>query len=181
MSRLILRRQITQSVPETAGTWFSDAFVDTQLAWANAQKCFPEFFRGDLGLSVQFVNEGLFKDIKRHTGELPNCDHYRTDEYVGVAIRHMIPGKPVNDGDKLFTSTSYDSGGIAMYEICVMTMESIRTIVRHLLYTMETETTPFDYNYEEAVDCILTTGTFLILPHDYDNVRARESSPRPVR
>ena len=181
MSRPSLQRQTTQSDPDPARNWLSDVYFDAHLAWDNAQKCFPEFFRGDIGFFVLHVTEELLQDIERHTGERPNLEHYRKNEYVGVARRHMIFGTPVHAGDKLFTMTSYDGGAIAMYEICIMAIESIRTIVRHLLYTTDILNTSVPYNCEEIVSFIITTGSIPTVPDNFDNDHARESSPRPVR
>jgi len=172
-----LQRQTTQSVPNTSGTWVSDIYHDATFAWANARKCFPEFFFGDIVFTVERAGEDVFQEMERHNGEVPKTEMYR-NRYVGVARRHFIDGEPLQIGDKLFTATSYDTPRIALFEICVMAIESIRTVIRHLLYSMDT---PVYYNYEDAIDSIVYRGIMPTVLDNSDNVHARESSPRPVR
>lgn len=179
MSKPQLQRQITQSGPTAGTTWLSDLFLNVCDSWANAKRCFPEFFRGDIAFKTLLVSDDLMYKIGLHNGVMPDLSVYRENEFVGIALRHKMDGQPERIGDNLYTPMSFESPGIAMGEICLMAREGIRGMIRHILYS--TGYLDRHQNIEEFVDHILNYGNIPNDPDDLDNDHVRVSSPHPVR
>lgn len=157
MSHPSLTRQTTQSGFNPASSWLADLYALVNASWKNAQRCFPEFFRGDIEIDTIEVRPG---------------------SYIGIAKRHKVPGEPQLSINNLETVISFETPGIALGEICLMAREAIHTMIRHLLYCSNLQ---FDISYEEAALYVAQFGRLPTAQDDSDSDHVRVLSPRPVR
>lgn len=157
MSQPFLNRQTTQTGLNPASSWLADLYVLVNNSWNNAQKCFPEFFRGDIEIDTVELRPGA---------------------YIGVAKRHKVPGEPQLSINNLETVIPFETPGIALGEICLMAREAIHTMIRHLLYCSNLR---FSMGYEEAALYVAHFGHLPTAQDDSDSDHVRVSSPRPVR
>lgn len=139
--------------------------------WEHASSAFPEFFQGNLLISAVRVTPAELSHIRYHRngGEYDPMDVqteclYLIGDFVGKVLKHSSDSPEDNTiGDILYTPTSYYSYSSAMYEASLIAQDTIRVMVRHLLYTQQA--TPMSVDL--MTDLVLFTGVIPSLDNDH--------------
>lgn len=155
-----LERQTAVPLGSTP-TWWKATYEQALSQWQNAANVFPEYFRGDLVILAVRVTPQVLADITQHDPDQSHSRYYIGD-FVGKVIRHV--GEHADDiypGDVLYTPMSYYSYSAAIYEASLLSMDSTRSVVRHILYTIAPlETFPHYPSIEMMSHCVLTKGLY---------------------
>lgn len=171
-----LERQFTSFIGPNATRW-TPLYDKAMSYWHNASHVFPEFFQGELAVLAIRVTPKILCDMELHDPDARrhyDSDFIRIGEFVGKVIRHVSTDRTVPyPGDVLYTTMSYHSYGAALDEASLLSIDSTRAVVRHILHLIA----PLEnshYNIEKMANCVLTRGLY---PSEA-NVQADSDSDR---
>lgn len=177
-----LKRQSAGQIdPPTS--WWREHYNRAIQYWKNSSGVFPEYFQGDILIMAVRVTHQTLDEIILHDPNFRQRQYFLGD-YVGKVIRHV--NTDANDcypGDILFTPMSYYTYSNAIYEASLMAEDSIRTVVRHVLYNISPiQCFPEYPSIQMMAECIITKGLYPSEANvlgDLNSDHVRVSSPHP--
>lgn len=184
------RYMVPRSLPgPSERKYYSYLKYEAEDSYANATKVFPDYFGGDQCICAvevtPIVHQHILESIlgryiiptSQERFEIER--RYSLGDYVGKLIRYS-PDPVIEDMPQcMFTPMAYKNYDTAMYEACILSTDSIRTSLRHILYSLTPP--PYNYDIELKVDLICTRG-ILELPREdhFGSDHELESPPHLV-
>ena len=188
-SAQLVRFNMPRTLPSEERKYYSYLLYEADDSYLNAKKVFPDHFTGDQTITAVIVTPVVHQHILESmlgTHLVPSSEElwdverrYKVGQYVGKIMK--FSWEPQDEGmpSVMFTPASYATHDTAMYEACILSLDSTRTSLRHILYS--TQLPPYDYDIEFKVDLICTRGILPQSPGDRSaSVHEPASSPHPV-